>query len=105
MHASPADAGTAHDLRVIREIVRRRLAGHGIRAWLFGSHATGVARRSSDVDVALRGDDRVPAEIMIDLRDELEDASVLRRVDLVDLATVDPAFAERVLREGILWTD
>jgi uncharacterized protein len=105
MHATPIDAGTAHDLRIIRAIVTDLVNGRGIRVWLFGSHARGDARRFSDVDIALlsEGERRIPAEVMIDLREAFEEALVLRRVDLVDLATVDESFRQRVEREGVLW--
>ena len=39
------------------------------------------------------------------LREALEEARVVRRVDLVDLAEAEPAFRERVLREGIPWAE
>ena len=38
-------------------------------------------------------------------REALEEAPVVRRVDLVDLAEAEPAFRERVLREGVLWAE
>jgi uncharacterized protein len=105
MHAFPVDTGTANDLQVIRAIVCDMVAGRGIRAWLFGSHARGDARRFSDVDIALLSEDdrRIPAEFMIDLRAAFEEAPVLRSVDLVDLATVEQSFRERVEHEGVVW--
>ncbi|RTH33164.1 nucleotidyltransferase [Thermus scotoductus] len=39
------------------------------------------------------------------LKEALEEAPVVRRVDLVDLTEAEPAFRERVLREGILWAE
>jgi predicted nucleotidyltransferase len=98
------DLMTAADLTRIRSEVARVLDGMGVRAWLFGSHAAGTARRSSDVDVAVQADGGpVPAAAMLALRESLDEAPVLRRVDLVDLATVDPEFAARVLSESIPW--
>ena len=39
------------------------------------------------------------------LKEALEEARVVRRVDLVDLAEAEPAFRERALREGVLWAE
>jgi predicted nucleotidyltransferase len=101
--STTGDLSLANDLARIREVVTRLLHGRGVRVWLFGSHASGTARRSSDVDVALLGDGPVPAEVMLTLREALDDAPVLRRVDLVDLSEVEPVFAARVMAEGIPW--
>jgi uncharacterized protein len=100
---SAADATRlARDVEVVRGIVMSAIAGRGWRAWLFGSVATGIAYRSSDIDVAISGP--VPAGVMLDLRDSLEDAPILRSVDLVDLTRADPALADAVATHGVEWT-
>jgi predicted nucleotidyltransferase len=93
------------DLDRIRSTVARVLGGRDVEVWLFGSHATGTARRSSDVDIAVRGTGPLPAEVMLALREALEEAPVLRRVDVVDLALVDAGFVARVESEGVRWID
>jgi len=40
-------------------------------AYLFGSHATGHARRDSDIDIAVQLDDRVPSDEYLDVQFEL----------------------------------
>ncbi|RTG91827.1 hypothetical protein CSW37_00430 [Thermus scotoductus] len=91
-----------------KEVVLRTLApylqGKEVKLILYGSHARGEAQRGSDLDLALLGP--LPLrELLPLLREALEEAPVLRRVDLVDLEEVDPAFRERVLKEGIVWAE
>lgn len=95
----------ARELAIVRGIVRLHAGSQHARTFLFGSHATGRAVRSSDIDVALLGTARIPSAIILDLRDALDDANILARVHVVDLHTVEPSFRERVIREGIEWTD
>uniref|UniRef100_A0A7C6E6P9 Nucleotidyltransferase domain-containing protein n=1 Tax=Thermus tengchongensis TaxID=1214928 RepID=A0A7C6E6P9_9DEIN len=80
------------------------LQGRGVKLILYGSHARGEAGRGSDLDLALLSSTPL-GELLPLLRDVLEEAPVLHRVDLVDLGEVDPAFRERVLREGIVWAE
>jgi hypothetical protein len=45
----------------------------------------------------------LPPGLLSDIRDALEESTVIYRVDLVDLSEVGPSFRERVEREGVLW--
>ncbi|GAA6755634.1 nucleotidyltransferase domain-containing protein [Thermus thalpophilus] len=78
------------------------LKGTGARLYLYGSFARGEGGRASDLNLALLAPKPL-APLLPLLREALEEAPVVRRVDLVDLSSVDPAFRERVLKEGILW--
>lgn len=93
------------DIAIVRGIVHRYLAPYLARVFLFGSYATGHAVRSSDIDVAVMASAPIPGSVMLDLREALDDANILERVDLTDLCTVEPAFRDRVLSEGIEWID
>ncbi|MEM9553790.1 MAG: nucleotidyltransferase domain-containing protein [Acidobacteriota bacterium] len=81
---------------------RRDLAA----AWLFGSHAQGTARASSDVDVAVLF--REPLErsydglcVVLDLAAELS-TRLRAEVQVVDFDTVPADLAHRILRDGVL---
>ena len=92
------------DKEGVVEALRPYLQGTGTRLYLFGSWARGEGRRASDLDLALLSEKPLE-DLMPLLREALEEARVVRRVDLVDLAEAEPAFRERVLREGILWAE
>jgi predicted nucleotidyltransferase len=88
----------------VREIVARRLAGHAVDVYLFGSWARGEARRTSDIDVALLPREDLAASLVTKLREDLDESSVPYEVDVVDLRETTDEFRARVLREGVRWT-
>jgi hypothetical protein len=92
------------DIEQIKMIVYKRLAEHPVRIFLFGSHATGRARSSSDVDIAVLPETELPTGLLSQVREDLEMSNVLYNVDLVDISKTDEAFRQRVLAEGVEWT-
>ena len=93
-----------HDLEQVKRLVLRGLQGHDVQVLLFGSHATGKAGRTSDIDVAVLPGGRLPAGLLSRIRESLQESHVPFSVELVDLSQTDEAFRERVLAEGITWT-
>ncbi len=81
------------------------LKGHRAKVWLFGSQATGQARRYSDIDVAILPLEPLPALTFSNIREALEESNILRTVDVVDLSDADEALRQRVLKEGVLWKE
>ena len=82
--------------------------GPGPAAWQVAPQistwpARGLAGRSSDIDVAILPLDPLPPGTLSAIREALEESRVLYSVDVVDLSYADPAFRERVLKEGVLW--
>jgi len=94
-----------NDLDLVRQIVLGRLKSYNVRVYLFGSRAAGKARRLSDIDVAVLPLQPVPRYIFSEIRETLEESDVLYPVDLVDLSEADEKIRQRVLKEGILWTE
>jgi hypothetical protein len=93
------------DLQQVKRIVLGALKGYPARVFLFGSHATGRATTTSDIDVAVVPTDELPSGLLSRIREALEESTVPYRVDLVDLSKTDSAFCRRVLQEGIEWID
>jgi predicted nucleotidyltransferase len=92
-------------LEQVKRIVLDTLRGRQARVYLFGSTVTGVARHSSDIDVAIEPLTPLSPRVLADLREALDESTVPYDVDLVDLSAAPLAFRERVRQEGILWTD
>lgn len=81
-------------------MLRRDLPGL-VSVYLFGSHASGVARADSDVDVAFYAGRALPRERVLAL--SLDLAQLLRRdVDLVDLAVAPTILQMQAIGEGEL---
>ncbi len=66
-------------------------------AWVFGSRATGKARRASDIDLAIEAPDLTPARWHA-LQEALEQASVIYNLDIVRL----DALQDQDLKHAIL---
>jgi hypothetical protein len=80
----------------IRRIARR----HGaMRIRVFGSHATGTASPSSDVDFLVELESRRDLLDLVALKQDLEELLGCP-VDVVEEAGLSPYLRERVLREA-----
>ncbi len=95
--------GIDEDLERVRQLVIGGLEGQPARVYLFGSRATGRARRASDIDVAVWPLADLPAGTLSAIREALFESTIPYTVDLVDLRDTDAAFRARVMAEGVLW--
>jgi len=77
--------------------VLRAYLPKGARACVFGSRAHGGARQYSDLDLALEWDKPLGFDILGQLAEALSESDLPYKVDIVDLAIVDPAFRRRIL--------
>ena len=92
------------DLEEVRRIVLRFLEGRQARVYLFGSWARGEACRVSDIDVAILPSKPLPAGLLPEIEEALDNSLSLYLVDLVDLTTTSDNFRDRVMAEGLEWT-
>lgn len=93
----------ADDLSEARRIVIEGLGGYSIRVYLFGSRARGEGGRASDIDIAVLAPEPLPGWVLSEVRERIEESRIPFKVDIIDLSTTDPAFRERVLKEGVPW--
>ncbi len=85
-------------------ILRSVLAAHlpaGSRACVFGSRAHGGARRYSDLDLALEWSRPLGLDLIGRIAEALSESDLPFKVDIVDLATVEPGFRARVVADCI----
>jgi predicted nucleotidyltransferase len=84
-------------------MVREILATHapGVKAWAFGSRVNGTAKRFSDLDIALDAAGAFDMRMLADLRHAFQESDLPMSVDLLDLATVSPAFRKRIAKERV----
>ena len=88
------------DLAILQTVLQSHLPA-GARTWVFGSRATGMARRYSDLDLAIEDVAPVDDARLGELRDALSESDLTIKVDVLDLRTVDPAFRQRIERDLI----
>lgn len=70
------------------------------KLFLFGSWAKGDARPTSDIDIGILGEERVPWEIMVKIRYALEGIPTLRSIDVVDLNATENNFKKTALQHA-----
>ena len=78
-------------MAIVRDILRAHLPA-GTRAWVFGSRATGTARRYSDLDLALEADRPLDWATLADIAEALSESDLPIKVDVLDLRAVEPSF-------------
>ena len=100
--STPATTRT-RALERVREITLQVLGDRDARVYLFGSSVTGRLRQSSDIDVAIDAVRVLPAALLADLRERLEESAIPYDVDIVDLSAASPEMRSSVEREGLLW--
>ena len=78
-----------------RRLVLRILAAHlpaATQVWVFGSRATGRARRYSDLDLAVDAGRPLTLDETATLAEAFSDSDLPYRVDIVDWRSVDAGF-------------
>jgi predicted nucleotidyltransferase len=86
---------------MIQEVLERNdklLKGHSIV--LFGSRARGDARRNSDFDIGVVGENPLPLSIFFEMEDQLKALPTLYKIDWVDLNKASHRLKEQALKEA-----
>ncbi len=87
------------DLAILRRTFQRFPYVREVR--LFGSRATGHARRASDIDLAISAPDAT-AEQWLELTDALDQTPIIYEFDVVRAErTHNPRLMEKIAREGL----
>lgn len=96
--------GSSEPERLVRERGRRIAielfadAGH-VKVFLFGSRVSGRSIDRSDFDIGIDIGRPVPATIMQQVREALDELPILQKVDVVNFSVVDPEFARIAQRQ------
>lgn len=78
------------DMALLQEILCAHLTGAKI--WAFGSRTKGVAKRGSDLDLAIDNGSPMDFSSKARLSNALDEAPLPFNVDLVDLHAISPEF-------------
>lgn len=84
----------------IKDSVTKFLDLERYQLFIFGSEASGVADRRSDIDIGIFGPQPVSGTVMQQIRYELETLRTLRAFDVVDFSTVDASFKQQALEHA-----
>ena len=88
--ANPVDVRPDH-LEIVQGILREYLP-EGVKVWVFGSRANWTTKDSSDLDLALEGENALSYKLLGVLKDAFEDSSLPYTVDVVDFHRISESF-------------
>ena len=78
-------------LEIVQGILREYLP-EGVKVWVFGSRANWTTKDSSDLDLALEGENALSYKLLGVLKDAFEDSSLPYTVDVVDVRRISESF-------------
>lgn len=88
----------------ILDIIFKRFDREDCVIFLFGSQVSGEALDASDLDIGLLSCREIPALHFVETAEDLNrDVPFLRKIDLVDFASLAKKVREQALREIRLW--
>jgi len=82
----------------ILKIIGKYLDLNSYKIFFFGSRVTGKASERSDIDIGIEGRKPLPAGILLDIQEEIENLPTLYKIEIVDFTTVDKKFKEVALQ-------
>ncbi len=86
--------------RLVLNILRANLPP-STKAWIFGSRATGRARRYSDLDLTIDAGRRLTLDETAKLAEAFSDSDLLYKVDLVDWQNIDDRWREKIMADRV----
>lgn len=78
------------ELTIIKQILTQYVPGTEAR--VFGSRVQGRAKKFSDIDIALVGEEKLPPLTMALLRQAFEESDLPFRVDILDWLSISAEF-------------
>jgi predicted nucleotidyltransferase len=88
----------------VLNILRANLPGSA-KAWVFGSRATGRARRYSDLDLTIDAGRRLTLDETARLIEAFSDSDLPYRVDLLDWHDIDERWRETIVADRVALTE
>lgn len=83
------DIEQAH-LAIVKEILKKQVPNYEIL--VFGSRVQQKAKKTSDLDIVIRGKEKIDKKTLYKLQDELEDSDLPFRVDIIDWCAISKSF-------------
>jgi predicted nucleotidyltransferase len=100
MNRPPHVVLAADHRRLVLDIPRAHLP-RSTKAWVFGSRATGRARRYSDLDLAIDAGRPLTLDEIAILTEAFSESDLPYRVDVIDWREIDDRWRERIAAERV----
>ena len=90
-------------VELVKQIVLNHIDTNQYKVFLFGSRACGNAKKYSDIDVGILGNQKFSIIKKFDIEDAIDESIVPYKVDLVDFFGVDNKFKSEALKKIVIW--
>ncbi len=82
--------------REIKEIIGKHLNLSEYKIFFFGSRIFDKGDKRSDIDIGIEGPGEVPYEIMAKIKEDMENLTILYKIEVVDFKNISSDFREVV---------
>jgi predicted nucleotidyltransferase len=73
------------------------------KIYLFGSHARGDARPTSDIDIAIDNKEQIPLALRGQIMNMIDALNLLVPVEIVDFQSIPVFMQDKIRQQGIVW--
>lgn len=85
----------------IKTIIGKYLDLNQYKLFLFGSRASGNAAKFADYDIGIQGQEKVPRQILFQIKGDLEESDLPVFVDVIDFNEATDKFKEVALMKTV----
>ncbi len=83
------------ELRIVKNVLKNYVSDYEVL--VFGSRVTGNTHKYSDLDIAIRGADKIDLLVLAAVKDEFQNTDLPFRVDIIDFNRITPEFQAVIL--------
>lgn len=87
-------------LELVKKILKQQAPQYLVL--VFGSRIEGTAKKYSDLDLVLKGDEKVPLKILSSLKEALAKSNLPFQVDIIDWHRITPEFQGVIMRRFLV---
>jgi len=96
---------TPEHLDIVMKILDKHLSDNEIDVYVFGSRAKSIAKRRSDLDLALKSKTFISNSIITAIKNDFDDSLLPYKVDIIDLDKISFEFKEMIRNDLIKLTE
>jgi predicted nucleotidyltransferase len=83
------------DLDIVLNILRKHVPNYDV--YIFGSRYNGNVHEHSDLDIAIKGPEKIDLLLMADIKDDFQESDLPFRVDIIDFNNISSEFQKIIL--------
>lgn len=91
---------TARQWQIVHAILQQHVADYAV--WAFGSRVDGPCKDFSDLDIVVISETPLPLALKAAMNEAFSESELPWKVDVVDWATTDAAFQQRILAKKLV---